>query len=387
MSEGPLIAVENVSKRFCRGLKRSLRYGVFDVASEFAPWRTIEESKLRPEEFWATNNVSFELQRGECLGLIGRNGAGKTTLLRMLNGLIRPDKGRIVMRGRVGALIALGAGFNPILTGRENIYVNASILGLTKRETTTKIEEIIDFSEIRQFIDTPVQNYSSGMQVRLGFSIAVCLSPDILILDEVLAVGDRAFQIKCLTRVGEMMASAAVVFVSHQIELVSHIATKGLVLESGRTIFSGRVEEAIKIYSVSGAETAKDNWIRSLDGISDIAIRLFPKQIGYRGSCGLQIEFRSNKSYEDCVARVCFEDKNDRSVAEWNSSVHMLSFAIQCGTNRLSLPLENLALNSGQYRLNVNIQPRKSSIYIISANHCEILVADFDAIAPNAIQL
>ena len=194
----PLVRVEGVSKIFCRSLKRSLHYGLIDSLSDILPvgkrkYHENGEPILRKEEFWAVKDVSFELRRGECLGLIGRNGAGKTTLLKMLNGLIKPDKGRIEMRGRMGALIALGAGFNPILTGRENIYVNGSISGLSKKEIEDKIEEIIDFSEIREFIDTPVQSYSSGMPVRLGFAIATALNPDILLLDEVLAVGDTHF--------------------------------------------------------------------------------------------------------------------------------------------------------------------------------------------------
>ena len=147
------------------------------------------EASLRDGEFFAVKDVSFELRRGDCLGLLGHNGAGKTTLLKMLNGLIKPDAGSIMMRGRVGALIALGAGFNPILTGRENIYINGSVLGLTKKEIDAKIDEIIDFAEIREFIDMPVQSYSSGMAGRLGFAVATALDPDVLIVDEVLAVG------------------------------------------------------------------------------------------------------------------------------------------------------------------------------------------------------
>src|SRR5206468_4283587 len=205
MSEGVdgnvLVHVEHVSRRFCRNLRRSLWYGIQDIARDLNPFGRNSSggsSSLRKDEFWAVNDVSFELRRGECLGLIGRNGAGKTTLLKMLNGLIKPDCGCIEIRGRVGALIALGAGFNPILTGRENIYVNGAVLGLTKREIDEKIEEIIDFAEIREFIDSPVQSYSSGMQVRLGFAMASSLNPDILLLDEVLAVGDMGFQAKCL---------------------------------------------------------------------------------------------------------------------------------------------------------------------------------------------
>ena len=169
----------------------------------------MEARRFADEGVWAVNNVSFA--QAECLGLIGRNGAGKTTLLKMLNGLIKPDAGRIEMRGRVGALIALGAGFNPILTGRENIYVNGSVLGLTKKEIGAKLDEIVDFAEIGDFIDTPVQNYSSGMAVRLGFAVASSIRPDVLLIDEVLAVGDISFVLRCLNRV-ELLPTTACLF-------------------------------------------------------------------------------------------------------------------------------------------------------------------------------
>lgn len=230
-----LIKVEGVSKKFCTDLKTSLRYGVQDAAGElFGKPRT---NTLRPKEFWAVNKVDFELRRGECLGLIGHNGAGKTTLLRMLNGLIKPDLGRIEIRGQVGALIALGAGFNPILTGRENIYVNAAVLGMSKQQVDERIDEIIAFSEIAEFIDMPVQHYSSGMTVRLGFAVAaILIEPDILFLDEVLAVGDISFTIKCLNRVRELMRTSAVVFVSHSMQLISSFCTRVLVMDHGRTV-------------------------------------------------------------------------------------------------------------------------------------------------------
>ncbi len=212
-------------------------YGMQDIGSEMLGKRHGVDGILRPDEFWAVKDINFELKRGECLGLIGHNGAGKTTLLRMLNGLIRPDQGRIEMRGKVGALIALGAGFNPILTGRENIYVNASVLGMSKHYVDSKMDEIIDFAEIREFINSPVQTYSSGMIVRLGFAVAAILvEPDILFLDEVLAVGDIGFTIKCLNTVRQMTNKSAVVFVSHNMQQISMFCTRVMVMNHGTVL-------------------------------------------------------------------------------------------------------------------------------------------------------
>lgn len=246
-----LIRVEGVSKKFCRSLKRSLWYGMQDLGNEVLGRCHGGTGELRTGEFWAVKDVSFELKRGECLGLIGHNGAGKTTLLRMLNGLIKPDRGRIEMRGRVGALIALGAGFNPILTGRENIYVNASVLGLRKRAIDQKIDEIIDFAEIGEFIDAPVQSYSSGMQVRLGFAIATSIEPDVILLDEVLAVGDASFRAKCYQRISSLLSKSAVILVSHNIDQVGQLCTTSIVMSSGHNIYAGNVSEGIKFYNDS----------------------------------------------------------------------------------------------------------------------------------------
>lgn len=229
-----LIKVEGVSKKFCRSFKKSLWYGMQDLGNELLGRRHGGNGELRPEEFWAVKDVSFELKRGEALGLIGRNGAGKTTLLRLLSGLIKPDAGRIEMRGKVGALIALGAGFNPVLTGRENIYVNASMLGLSKHETTAKLDEIIDFSEIEDFIDAPVQSYSSGMQVRLGFAVAAHLNPDIMLVDEALAVGDARFQRKCYDRIQNMQSQGtAFIVVSHNPYQIESLCQKTAVMHKG----------------------------------------------------------------------------------------------------------------------------------------------------------
>ena len=247
-----LIAVEHVSKKYCRDLKRSLWYGVQDIARDLwipgsAP---VTRQGLRPDEFWAVDGVSFEVKRGECLGLVGRNGAGNTTVLKMLNGLIKPDGGRIRLTGRLAALIALGAGFNPVLTGRENVYVNGSILGFSAREIAAKLDAIVEFAELESFIDAPVRGYSSGMQVRLGFAIAVVLArPDVLLLDEVLAVGDIGFTLKCLNAVRLLLDRSAVVFVTHGMQWVSRFCTQVLVMDRGSVVVhTPDVAEGIEAY-------------------------------------------------------------------------------------------------------------------------------------------
>jgi len=257
-----LVKVECAGKKFCRDLKKSLWYGAQDIVSELTPRisNIKRRATLRPQEFWAVHDVSFELRRGECLGLIGRNGAGKTTLLKMLNGLIKPDSGRIEMQGQVGALIALGAGFNPILTGRENIYVNASILGLSKKEIDNKLEEVIDFAEIEEFIDSPVQTYSSGMRVRLGFSIvATAIEPDVLIIDEVLAVGDFDFKNKCFNRINELKKNGvASILVSHSMPNIMQYADFCLWLDKGRLKMNGPTNDVCSNYISSKFKDKND---------------------------------------------------------------------------------------------------------------------------------
>lgn len=248
MSQDILVKVDSLSKKFCRDLRRSLWYGVKDVFGELKGDGGVRHN-LRPKEFWSLRNVSFELRRGECLGLIGPNGAGKSTLLKMLNGLIKPDCGQIALSGRVGGLIELGAGFNPILTGLENIYVNGSVLGMSKREIDAKLDAIIEFSEIRDFIESPVQNYSSGMKVRLGFAVAIQMKPDILLIDEVLAVGDVGFRSKCYNALYEIRKTAAVIFVTHNMPQVSRLCDKAIVLNNGQAVVCAEsVPEAISTY-------------------------------------------------------------------------------------------------------------------------------------------
>lgn len=252
-----LVKVEGLSKKFCRNLKRSLWYGIKDIASELTG-RKRHKVKLRKQEFWALQDVNFEIKKGELIGLIGPNGAGKTTLLKALSGLIKPDKGTITIHGKIQALIALNAGFNPILTGRENVYINGAILGFSKKEMDGLMDEILNFSEIGEFIDMPVQSYSSGMQVRLGFAVAVNLKPDILIVDEVLAVGDAGFRRKARKKMMDLLHSGiSVLFVSHNMALVSSLTSRCIYLDKGRIVASGPSDDVTSVYLSDAVKRSK----------------------------------------------------------------------------------------------------------------------------------
>ncbi|MEP7065322.1 MAG: ABC transporter ATP-binding protein [Gemmatimonadota bacterium] len=212
---------------------------------------------LESGDFWALRDVSFEVRPGEALGIIGPNGAGKSTVLKLLTRIVRPTRGGCTVRGRIGALIELSAGFHPDLTGRENVFLQGSIMGMHRREIAAKFDEIVEFAGIPDFIDTPVKRYSSGMHARLGFAIAAHLDPDVLIIDEVLAVGDAAFQQKAFGRIAEMRRQQVpLVVVSHQLDRIAQLCTKAILLNRGRVVHSGTPRETIAAYVGTGESTA-----------------------------------------------------------------------------------------------------------------------------------
>lgn len=370
-----LIKVDNLSKKFCRNFKKSLWFGLRDTASDiFSINRKEQErelSHLREGEFWANQNISFEVKRGECLGLIGHNGAGKTTLLKMLNGLIKPDTGSIEMHGKVGALIALGAGFNPILTGRENIYVNGSILGLHKKEIEGKLDEIIEFAELEAAIDAPVRTYSSGMQVRLGFAIAaVIIKPKILLLDEVLAVGDFKFRAKCLSRVNELKQSGtSLILVSHIAQQIIQNTDKCLYLHNGRVQALGETREIYRLYenqnnkfSSNEDECAFGGVVNSNDIISDISFTINTKEKKDINSVSAfdEVTFITNfKCNLDCklgVTIIIHSMDGDR-IAVFNNLLE--NFMVKINSKNIvlfKLWIKSLYLASGDYIINLVIQ-------------------------------
>jgi lipopolysaccharide transport system ATP-binding protein len=218
-------------------------------------------NKIRPDQIhWAVKDVSFELEPGEALGIIGPNGAGKTTILKLLSRITKPTGGSIMVNGRFSALIELGAGFHPDLTGRENIFLNGTVLGMKRAEIKARFDEIVDFAGIGQYLDTPVKRYSSGMYARLGFAIAAHVDPQVLLVDEVLAVGDHAFQMKCHTRMDELRKQGtSLIFVSHNMEAVRRVCERGMVMYQGSPIFEGTAAEAVVAYSDAVRKAAREN--------------------------------------------------------------------------------------------------------------------------------
>lgn len=373
-----LVKVEGVSKKFCKNLKRHMFYTIQDIIKSMVGISP-KTDELRPGEFWAVKDVSFEVRRGECLGLIGPNGAGKSTLLKLLNGIIYPDKGLIVIKGRVGALIELTAGFHPMLTGRENIYVSGSILGLSKKEIDRKFDAIVEFSELGDFIDTPVKHYSSGMKVRLGFAIAAQMEPDVLLIDEVLAVGDVGFRAKCLNKVNQILKNTAVIYVSHQMAEVARICTSVLLLSQGiGTFYGNKVSNGIENYysmfnylknTISGSGKAIIHDIKFSSNCNfENQEDLF--KVKYLDDLYITITLSLDKSISKAVIDIVFLNRELRGVAQCYS--HHSNFKIKNINNiiKVRVKIPKLQLNPGIYYLAV----------VILDENCGEILANYFAI-------
>ncbi|MEA5573963.1 ABC transporter ATP-binding protein [Calothrix sp. UHCC 0171] len=365
-----VLSVSGVSKKFCRDLKRSLMYGVQDISSELLGLRE-KSDKLRKKEFWALDNVSFELRRGEAIGLVGKNGSGKSTLLRIIAGLIRPDAGSVEVNGRVAPLIALGAGFNPILTGRENIYANMSILGLSKKEIDERFDEVVEFAEIGDAIDAPVQSYSSGMAARLGFASAIHTNPEILLIDEVLAVGDSRFQAKCFRKLHELrQKNTAFILVSHNSHVILTICESAIFLKHGQVLGFGETPLVMMQYEedsfFDGETTAlSSNFSLIKPRInSDFEITA----IFFRNSQGEVIEFpHSGESISLCIAcNTCKTIDNVgltldiKGLAEGGETILLMnsysdnqSLSFTEGEHEIQIQMPYLGLRGGTYTMDI----------------------------------
>ncbi|HXF98342.1 MAG TPA: ABC transporter ATP-binding protein [Gaiellaceae bacterium] len=298
------IEVEGLSKKYRLGEYRAAYGTLRETLVHAARRMTGKEHAPAAREIWALRNVSFEVPQGQVLGIIGRNGAGKSTLLKILTRIVAPTEGRAEIRGRVGSLLEVGTGFHPELTGRENVYLNGAILGMRRREIDQRFDAIVDFSGVERFIDTPVKRYSSGMYVRLAFAVAAHLEPEILLVDEVLAVGDAEFQRRCLGRMEELGSSGrTVLFVSHQLPAVAQLCDRAIQVESGRIVADGRAPEVIAAYlhmvhSAGTERVWREEEAPGNDLAKILAIRVLPHEgmppgvADVRRPVGVEIVFR-----------------------------------------------------------------------------------------------
>ena len=372
----PVISIENVSKSYRLGVIGSgtLRE---DLQSWWHRKRGLPDPNLRVDQahlaveghtLWALNDVSVEVAQGEVLGIIGRNGAGKSTLLKILSRVTAPTSGRIRVKGRVASLLEVGTGFHPELTGRENIFLNGAILGMTKAEVVRKFDEIVAFSEIEDFIDTPVKRYSSGMYVRLAFAVAAHLDPEILVVDEVLAVGDAAFQKKCIGKMGDVAEGGrTVLFVSHNMQAVSQITNRAIVLDKGMVDFRGSPSEAIAHY-MSQATMATGQSRKYIGkpkpemGASVERARVITSESGQMHFWGealtIEIQLRVNSRQSSIGFAIQVVDDMDRPINHF----WMPTEAFLPGLHRLECIIPKYRLYMGRYSLVLWLGDRKGHV-------------------------
>jgi lipopolysaccharide transport system ATP-binding protein len=369
-----IIKVENISKKYVIGHQKQERYvALRDVITSgaqsltqkiFQPNKKIVENTRN--EFWALKDVSFEVKQGEAIGIIGRNGAGKSTLLKILSRITEPTKGNIKLKGRVASLLEVGTGFHPELTGRENIFLNGAILGMSKTEIDKNFDEIVAFAEVEQFLDTPVKRYSSGMYVRLAFAVAAHLEPEILIIDEVLAVGDAAFQKKCLGKMEEVSTQQGrtVLFVSHNLQAVQNLCSSVLVLEKGQVIDHSDVETGIKTYmnlwhqgEVGSDLNLKDRLSRASGDVRFTGITMQDEsrntkwefQVG--DTIKLQFNYQVFKQVENLMVYFALKSPMDDLII--TSCKHIISEKelLSNQTASVEIDLPNVCLRPGMYGL------------------------------------
>jgi len=357
-----VLRFDQIWKKFRRGeqMHDSLRDLIPSIAKKLVRLRRHEE--LRDKEFWAIKDVTFQLERGEALGIIGANGAGKSTALKLLSGILRPDRGTISVSGRLSALIEVGAGFHPDLTGRENIYLNGAILGMKRKEMDRKLDEIVAFSELSEFLDTPVKRYSSGMYARLGFSVAAHVDPDILLVDEVLSVGDWAFQRKCLEKMEAFVKKGVtIIFISHNLQAVANLCSRALLLRKGSVVESGPPGQVIRRYLSEAVSSARGDvrdrtiWIESVSIVDEAGKEADFFTAGDKVS--VIIDVRSNVR-EDALA-VTLDFVNGDNLSVFNTSSERLGhgvFAVTPGASKIFRYGISLHLVEGSFFLRVEVK-------------------------------
>jgi ABC-2 type transport system ATP-binding protein len=353
-----VIRVADVSKRFRLDKDKSLKERLVLRRANRVP----------VEEFWALRNVSFELDAGNTLGLIGHNGSGKSTLLKTVGGILTPTSGFVEKRGRIAALLELGAGFHPDLTGRENVYLNASILGLTRAQTDQYFDAIVDFSGIEQFIDTQVKFYSSGMYVRLAFAVAVHVDPEILLVDEVLSVGDEPFQRKCLERIKSFQREGrTIVFVTHSLDQTRELCDRVILLEHGNVIVDGKPTDAIRTYRERYAVDEPEDEDDEPEGSGELTITGVRVTDGSGASCrdfvpgddvGIELEITAHTAVPAWVCGVEIRNQVDTLVFGTNSELLGVDLGgFGEGVRRIRFTLPRIPMTEGVYAVTVAVHP------------------------------
>ena len=347
------LEMRQVYKKFRRGeIHDSLRDLVPALAGRLFKGRPAGE--LAKQEFWAVRDVSFAVERGEAFGVVGSNGAGKSTILKLLSGIMKPTRGTLAIHGRLSALIEVSAGFHPDLTGRENIYLNGTILGMTRQEIARRFDAIVAFSGLEEFIDTPVKRYSSGMFARLGFSVAAHVDPDILIVDEVLSVGDYVFQQRCVERMTEVISGGAtVIFVSHNLRAVAELCDRALLMEKGQAVAVGPSDEVIRTY-LARNETRSPDRQQSGAYVSNVVVRdaAGPRAHYKTGErVTVEVEVVSRAAHEKLAVVVGLKDSNEYNIFN-ASSESLLGHSFPLGKDEaLTATFElDLHLVPGRYR-------------------------------------
>ncbi len=393
-----IISVENLSKRYHIGRQSDRGDGLRHIMEQAvrAPFRMLSGKgrgdNAKTEEFWAVNDVSLEIKRGDMLGIVGRNGAGKSTFLKLLSRITEPTKGKISLRGRVASLLEVGTGFHPELTGRENIFLNGAILGMSRVEIKRKFDEITAFAEIDKFLDTPVKRYSSGMYVRLAFAVAAHLEPEILIVDEVLAVGDAEFQKKCLGKMEDVSTKEGrtVILVSHQMPAIQNLCNRCVMMERGRLIMDGTTEEVVNAYMSKGTELAQDGLTDRTDRagkgdvrVTSIDLRDEDGNIIHEAIAGnntilsLGYSVKEGQTLNDCI--VCVEVCKDLKKFFALSSALVDRRKLQLsGEGRIDFLVPDWPLSGGRYQVNIYIESdRQTQDFLNDASVIDVIDGDY----------
>lgn len=352
-----LVTVEGLWKRYAKNLKASLRYAARDL------WRAtlsgggpeVTETGLRQSEFWALRDIGFSLRRGDVLAIMGHNGAGKSTLLKCIAGKLKPDKGAIAVTGQMGHLLEMSAGFMPTLTGRENVRIRGRLMGISGAALDRYVDAVAAFAEIDDFFDAPVQFYSSGMRSRLGFAASSMTQPDVLIIDEVLAVGDLSFRLRCYERISEMAKNAAVLFVSHSLGQVTRICNRAVYLEKGRLLHYGDVQQAVALYQEKLSHSATRQRLPVLNPeLIGLALHAGGAPAGETAiDYGTPLTLRMDVSRlpPRATFRVLLKDASSDLLMDWNSVRADIDWSRHTGT--LAVDLGPAELNPGTYSLSV----------------------------------